>query len=87
MNRFKQPQRLPDAADTWVQGGKAAETPQTAAAPTGKPAEGKMARLSVDLPAELHARFKAACALHGKRMGEEITRLVESWTQNHERGG
>lgn len=35
------------------------------------------ARLTVDLPRATHRRFKAACALAGVKMNEEIRALVE----------
>ena len=44
---------------------------------------GKMARLTIDLPAPLHAQFKAACALKGTRMIDEVRRFIEEWTQKN----
>ena len=40
-----------------------------------------MARLTIDLPPELHAKFKAACALRGTRMIDEVRKFIETWTQ------
>ena len=64
---FRMPQRaeLPRAElDHWVAGGGAA-----AAAPEGalrhERPSAKVARLTIDLPPALHARFKATCALKG----------------------
>lgn len=34
-------------------------------------------RLTLDIPARLHARIKATCALRGVKMVEEITMLLE----------
>lgn len=34
-------------------------------------------RLTLDIPVELHGRIKSACALRGKKMVEEITKLLE----------
>lgn len=34
-------------------------------------------RLTLDIPAGLHARIKAACAMRGTKMVEEITTLLE----------
>lgn len=34
-------------------------------------------RLTLDIPAELHARIKAACAMRGAKMVDEITTLLE----------
>ena len=35
-------------------------------------------RLSVDLPKELHTRFKIVCAKTGKKMSPEVIALIES---------
>jgi hypothetical protein len=43
----------------------------------------KPARLTIDLPPELHARFKAACALSGTDMVTEVRMFIEDWTQKH----
>jgi len=40
-----------------------------------------VARLTIDLPPELHAKFKSACALRGTKMIEEVRRFIEDWTQ------
>ena len=37
----------------------------------------EVTRLTVDLPRETHRRFKAACALAGVTMNEEIRALLE----------
>ena len=34
-------------------------------------------RLTIDIPASLHSRIKAACALQGVKMNEEIRKLLE----------
>lgn len=36
-----------------------------------------MARLTVDMPRELHRRFKVACAAHDTRMNDEIRNFIE----------
>jgi hypothetical protein len=37
-------------------------------------------RLTLDIPASLHARIKSTCAMEGKKMVEEITVLLkEKW--------
>jgi ParG len=75
---FKLPQR-PDAPatklDQWVSGEGSLTRP-------ARPA-GKIARLTIDLPAPLHAQFKAACALKGTRMIDEVRRFIEEWTQKN----
>jgi hypothetical protein len=37
-----------------------------------------MKRLTIDLPATLHARVKAGCAMRGVKMADEIRRLLEA---------
>lgn len=75
---FKLPKR-PDTPDTkldqWVSG--------EGSASGSKRPEGKIARLTIDLPAPLHAQFKAACALKGTRMINEVRRFIEEWTQKN----
>ena len=75
---FRLPQRTEAAVtqlDQWVTGGEGA--------PAAKPEKptGKMARLTIDLPPELHAKFKSACALRGTRMIDEVRKFIEGWTQ------
>lgn len=67
--------KLPDRkrVDDWVAGGG-----EGAAVPKIKPA-----RLTIDLPPELHARFKAACALNSTDMVTEVRGFIEDWTQKH----
>ena len=36
-----------------------------------------MKRLTVDLPADLHARVKAQCALRGMKISDEIRAMLE----------
>jgi ParG len=67
-------------ADEWVRGG--APTQQPAPAVTAAP-EGKLARLTIDLPPELRDRFKATCAMQRTKMVDEIRRFIEQWTQEH----
>ena len=80
---FRMPQRAEAPAaklDHWVAGGEGASV-----APDGAPPRperpGKVARLTIDLPPELHAKFKSACALRGTKMIEEVRRFIEDWTQ------
>lgn len=81
---FKMPTRPEPAAaklDEWVAGSEVQAAPPAelrAERPTGK-----MARLTIDLPADLHARFKAACAIKGTKMINEVTRFIEEWTQKN----
>ena len=78
---FRMPPRPAEKAaqvDQWVAGEEGAAT----AARTER-APGKLARLTIDLPPELHARFKATCALKGTRMIDEVRGFIETWTQKH----
>ena len=78
---FRMPPRAEPAAaklDQWVAGEEGA--PATAPPKADKPT-GKLARLTIDLPSELHAKFKSTCALRGTRMIDEVRRFIENWTQ------
>lgn len=68
------------AADDWV--GGSTETQKPANTEVRKTGE-KMARLTIDLPPELHGRFKAACANNRTKMKDEVLRFIEGWTQKH----
>lgn len=50
--------------DTWV-GSRSQETPKV-----------PMKRLTIDIPAELHAKLKADCALRGRKMADEVRELL-----------
>jgi ParG len=81
---FRMPPRIEPAAaqvDQWVAGGEGAAPPENAPRPE-RPA-GKVARLTIDLPPDLHAKFKATCALKGTRMIDEVRRFIEGWTQKN----
>lgn len=41
-------------------------------------------RLSVDLPASAHTRFKTACSATGRKMAAELHELIEQRTQELE---
>ena len=77
---FKMPSRTEPATaklDQWVAG----EETTTEAGPRIERPSGKVARLTIDLTPELHAKFKATCALRGTRMIDEVRRFIEEWTQ------
>jgi hypothetical protein len=62
------------------------ETRPAAVARILPPASGageKLARLTIDLPRGLHARFKSACALNNTRMLDEVRGFIEVWTQKN----
>ena len=56
----------PADPDRWVQ--ERAPEPATEKPP--------MKRLTIDLPAELHARLKAECAIRGVKMADEIRSIL-----------
>ena len=78
---FPTAQRLPTAkTDQWV-GGKT-ETRKNGN--TEKQKSGvKLARLTIDVPDELHGMFKAACAKNRTKMRDEVLAFIEKWTQEH----
>jgi hypothetical protein len=81
---FRMPQRsAPPSAklDQWVSGTEEGAVAETTLRPE-RPA-GKVARLTIDLPPELHAKFKATCALKGTRMIDEVRRFIEAWLQKN----
>lgn len=41
------------------------------------------ARLTIDLPVELHTRFKIACVTNRTKMVEEVVQFIEIWTHKH----
>ncbi len=83
MSKFKMPPKAPQGVQEWVEGAAPPQTsPEVPEAP-GKLPGAKQARLTIDLSPQLHARFKAACAIKRTRMVEEVTRFIEDWTQKH----
>ena len=40
-----------------------------------------MKRLTIDVPASLHARIKSQCALRGAKMADEVRELLEKHFQ------
>jgi hypothetical protein len=52
------------SADAWVDERKAVEPEGTK-------------RLTIDVPASLHAKIKASCAMRGTKMVDEITALLQ----------
>lgn len=59
----------PENADSWVQ----SRSDGAATEVTKQP----LKRLTVDIPAELHARLKAQCAMRGVKITDEIRKLLE----------
>jgi hypothetical protein len=73
---FSLPQRKP--VDEWVE--RAGGAPPTPAPAEPQP-KIKLARLTIDLDPELHAKFKAACAIRRTRMIDEVRTFIEAYTQ------
>ncbi len=76
---FAMPAR-PASVDDWVAGTPAA--PEPVAAPPAAPAP-KPARLTIDLPADVHRRFKTAAAANGVVMVDVVREAIEAWIQKH----
>lgn len=77
----KPKQPTADAIDAFEQGGAGhdqtpARAAPAAAMPPEKPAE-PTKRLSLDLPASTHRRFKTACSATGRKMVSEIQEFIE----------
>jgi hypothetical protein len=70
-------------ADDWVSGGtepqKIVNTERQKSANPGE----KLARLTIDLPQELHGQFKASCAKYRTKMKDEVVSFIKKWTQEH----
>ena len=83
MSKFKMPPKAPQGMQEWVEGPTAPQAPSAAPKASGRLPGAKQARLTIDLSPQLHARFKAACAIKRTRMVEEVTRFIEDWTQKN----
>lgn len=64
------------AFETGGTGHDSKNTPDRAQQEASEPTK----RLSLDLPASLHTRFKTACSATGQKMGGELQRLIEQRT-------
>jgi len=42
-----------------------------------KPVKPDIVKLTVELPRDLHRRYKASCAARGVKMGEEVRNFIE----------
>ena len=82
-SKFKMPPKASQDVQGWVEGAAAPEAQPAVLEPPGRLPGAKQARLTIDLSPQLHARFKAACAINRTRMVEEVTRFIEDWTQKH----
>jgi ParG len=68
-------------ADAWVSGGADTQNNGNTERQKSTNMSGKQARLTIDLPQELHGMFKAACAKQRTKMKDEVLRFIEEWTQ------
>ena len=59
--------KLDPKVDQWVSGEGQGSQPKA-----------KPARLTIDLDPEVHAKFKAKCALRGTNMVEEVRSFIDS---------
>ena len=75
------PKRQPtsDEIDAFVRrgGGKDTETKNSANTEIKTPVQVETARLTVDLPRDMHRRFKIACTVAGTKMNDEIRRFID----------
>ncbi len=58
--------------------------PHRPAAPAPEPAAEPVKRLSIDLPASMHTRFKTACSATNSKMAAEIIDFIERRTRELE---
>jgi hypothetical protein len=78
------PRPVTAEAEAWV-----GNTAPAAPPPVPQPAKAvrsqseKPARLTIDLPPDLHAQFKATCALKKTGMVEVVREFIEDWTQKN----
>jgi hypothetical protein len=72
---FKMPAPKPQTADDWVGEGVEPHLKKIDAAASAPVAT---KRLTLDLPAELHARFKIGCTQRGVTMLETVCRFLEA---------
>jgi hypothetical protein len=76
--------RPPNDADDWLNGtGKETQKNEKTERRKHANTSEKPARLTIDVPQELHGRFKAACAKHRTKMKDEVLAFIEQWTQKH----
>ena len=75
------PKRQPtsDEIDTFVRGGAGKDTEKQHSVSTEikKSVQVETARLTVDLPRDMHRRFKIACTVAGTKMNDEIRQFID----------
>lgn len=72
---FSSTPRPTTTPDEWVDAATSPPSNETAV-PNSKP---KMKRLTIDVPEDLHRRFKIACAERGLNMADELRTLLEKY--------
>ena len=72
-------QPAPDEIDTFVRGGAGKDTEKQHSVSTEikKSVQVETARLTVDLPRDMHRRFKIACTVAGTKMNDEIRQFID----------
>ena len=75
------PKRQPtsDEINTFVRGGARKDTEKQHSVSTEikKSVQVETARLTVDLPRDMHRRFKIACTVAGTKMNDEIRQFID----------
>ena len=75
------PKRQPtsDEIDTFVRGGAGKDTEEQHSVSTEikHTVRVETARLTVDLPRDMHRRFKIACTVAGTKMNDEIRQFID----------
>ena len=68
-----------DEIDTFVRGGAGKDTEKQHSVSTEikKSVQVETARLTVDLPRDMHRRFKIACTVAGTKMNDEIRQFID----------
>jgi hypothetical protein len=74
-----------DQISAYEQGGAGHDRPVDGDA--GERPTEPMKRLSLDLPASMHTRFKTACSATGRKMGAEIQDFIEQRIKQLEEEG
>lgn len=72
------PFNMPGTADAWIEQGVEPHLRKAATEDKTPVPVVVMKRFTIDVPVELHARIKMACARRGKVMADEIRRLLEA---------
>lgn len=75
---FKMPVAKPRAADAWVGQGVESHLKRAEVDGVASATPVAMKRFTIDVPLDLHARVKMACAQRSKKMADEVRRLLEA---------